>query len=320
MERVLMKEVLTDRSGRFHLQPVSGRQGVHTHHLYDLFQLCFFLEKAHHLLPVCHPVRSNVLIKPLLHIVQIQRVAGQPVNGRKMSLVGQRRIQPPEHFYNTKGSLGYRLGNISSRRRHGADNRQSPFSVLLAQRDHMARSLVKLCQTGTQICRIPFLARHLFQTAGHLTKSFCPAGCGVSHKCHRITHVPEIFRNGDTRVNRSLTGSHRHIGSIGDKHCPLHQRLSGLRILQFRELVKNVGHLIATFPAADIDYNICLRPFCQLVLDNGLAASEGSRNGGNSSLCNREEGIDNPLSCDQRLFRRQLFQIRAALAHRPFLH
>src|SRR5699024_11538149 len=109
-------------------------------------------------------------------------VTGQPVNSREMSLISQGRIQSPEYLYNTKGSLRYRLGNSSSRRRHGADYGQGPFSLILAQRNYVACSLVELCQTGTQVCGVAFLTGHLSQTAGHLTESLCPTRCRISHQ------------------------------------------------------------------------------------------------------------------------------------------
>jgi len=56
------------------------------------------------------------------------------------------------------------------------------------------------------------------------------------------------------------------------------------------------------------------------MLNDGLAGSERSRNGCNAALGDREECVDDPLSCDQRLCRRKFFLIRTAFSDRPFLH
>ena len=184
----------------------------------------------------------------------------------------------------------------------------------------MARALIELRQTASQVGRVAFLARHLFQTPGHLPERLGPAGGGVCHQRHRIAHVAEIFRNGDPGVNGRLTGSHRHVRRIGDQDGPLHQRLSGLRIFQFRELVQHVRHLIAPLAAADIDHDVGFRPFRQLVLDHGLAASEGTRHCRHAAFGDREKCIDDALARYKGHLRRKLLLVRTAPADRPFLH
>ena len=56
------------------------------------------------------------------------------------------------------------------------------------------------------------------------------------------------------------------------------------------------------------------------MLDNRLAASKRPRNCRHSSFCNREEGIDYPLSCDKRHLRRKFLPVRASSSNWPFLH
>ena len=184
----------------------------------------------------------------------------------------------------------------------------------------MSRTLIELCQTASQVCRVTFLTRHLFQTSGHLTERLRPTGCGVCHQCYGISHVTEILGNGDTCVNGCLTGSHRHIGRIRDQNGSFHQGLARLRVLQFRELVQNVGHLISTFSASDVNYDVGFRPLRELMLDDCLTASERSRYRSHTALCDGEEGIYNTLSCYQRHLRRKLFLVRSSAANRPLLH
>ena len=184
----------------------------------------------------------------------------------------------------------------------------------------MSRTLVELCQTASQISRVAFLTGHLLQTSGHLAERLCPAGCGIRHQRDGISHVAEIFRDRDTGIDRSLTCRNRHIRCVGDQHGPLHQGLSRLRVSQLRELVQNVRHLISTLSASDIDDDIRLCPFCKLMLDHSLSASERSGHCSNTAFCDREERIDHALSCHQRHLRRKFLLIRASAAHRPLLH
>ena len=237
-----------------------------------------------------------------------------------MSLVCKSGIQAPEHLDDTKGCLGYRLGSIAAGRGYRSDYRQSAFSAIFSKVDYVAGTLVELCQTGTQVRRVTFLTGHLLQTSGHLTQSLRPAGGGVCHQRHRISHVTEILRDRNTGIDGCLTGCHRHIGCIGNQNGTFHQRLAGLRVLQLRELVQNVGHLVAALAAADVDHDVRLCPFRQLMLDNRLAASEGSRYGCHTAFCDGEEHVNDTLSGDQRHAGRKFLLVGTAFTHRPFLH
>ena len=42
-----------------------------------------------------------------------------------------------------------------------------------------------------------------------------PSGGGVGHHGEVVAHVPEVLCQGDSSVDRSLTGCHRHVGSVG---------------------------------------------------------------------------------------------------------
>ena len=56
------------------------------------------------------------------------------------------------------------------------------------------------------------------------------------------------------------------------------------------------------------------------MLDNCLTASEWSRNGCNTALCNREEHVYNSLSCYKRSIQRKLLHIWTSFTNRPSLH
>ena len=115
MKRILMQKVFADRAGGFQLQAISGGQRIHTNQFYDFVQLRFLLQKAHQLLFQFRPVFMDVAVKPLGGAVGVQRIAGQPVDGREVAGVGQRRIQAPEYLYNAQGCLGDRFGDIAAR-------------------------------------------------------------------------------------------------------------------------------------------------------------------------------------------------------------
>ena len=237
-----------------------------------------------------------------------------------MSLVCQGCIQSPEHFDDTKCCLWYRLRCITTRRRYCSDNGKCSFSSFFSKRNYMSGTLIKLSQTTSKISRISFFTWHLFQTSWHLTKCLSPTGCWVCHKCYRISHITEILCYCNSCVNGCLTSCNRHIRCICDQNSSLHQRLSCLRVLQFRELVQNVCHLVSTLSTSDVDNNICLSPFCKLMLDYCLSTSERSRNGRNTALGDWEECVDNTLSCYKWHLRWKFLLIRTTATNRPLLH
>ena len=89
VEGILMQKVFTDGARRFQLQPVGRRKGIHTYELYNFFQFCLILQQAHKLCTQLYPVRGHIGIEPFFHGVEIKGIAGEPVDGRKMPLVGQ---------------------------------------------------------------------------------------------------------------------------------------------------------------------------------------------------------------------------------------
>ena len=315
-----MQEILTDGSGGLHFQAVLRGKGVHSDHLDNLIEGSLILQQAHQILAGFHPVTLDILIKPGLQVIQIQTVGSQPVNRREMPLVRQLRVQTPEHLDDTECSLGNRLGDISSGRGNRSDRGELSLPAVPSQRDDTAGPLVKLCQTGAQISRVSFLSGHLLQTSGHLTQGFRPPGGGVGHQRHGISHITEILCHGYSGINGCLSGSHGHIGGIGNQDGSLHQRFAGAGIFQFRKFIQNIRHFVSTLSAADIHDDIRLGPLGQLMLRDRLSGSERSGNRGNSALGNREESINNPLPGDQRHIRRKLFRIGSAPAHRPLLH
>ena len=55
-------------------------------------------------------------------ISQIFAVAGEPVDSREMSGIGQGFIKTPEAAHKTLGILGHRLGEVTALGRYGSDD------------------------------------------------------------------------------------------------------------------------------------------------------------------------------------------------------
>ena len=66
---------------------------------------------------------------------------------------------------------------------------------------HITGALVKFCQTPRQICRVAFLGRHFFETAGDFPQRLRPTGGGVCHQGNAVAHIAVIFCNGNTGVD-----------------------------------------------------------------------------------------------------------------------
>ena len=260
-----------------------------------------------------------MLGEPRLQTVAVEGVGVEPVDGGEMAAVGQRGIQTPEDLDDTQGSLGHRLGDITALGGHGADGGQSAHTAVLAQADHLACALVELSQTGGEVCGVALLTGHLLQTTRHLAESLGPTGGGVGDDGHGIAHVAVVLGDGNTRIDRSLTGGHGHIRGVGDQHGALHEGLARAGVGQLGELTENIGHLVAALAAADVDHQIHVAPLGQLVLYHGLTRAEGAGNAGGTALGDGEQSVDGTLTRDHRLGGGELLLVGAGHTDGPLL-
>ena len=76
------------------------------------------------------------------------------------------------------------------------------------------------------------------------------------------------------------------------------------RVLEVRELLEHLRHLVSALAAADVDDDVRVGPLGQLVLRNGLARSETAGDDGRAALGYREEEVDDALARHERLARR----------------
>ena len=134
-----------------------------------------------------------------------------------------------------------------------------------------------------------------------------------------VAHITIILCQCQTGVNARLTGSHRHVGGIGDQNGTVHHGISGLGVDQLGEILQNLRHLVSSLTAADINDQICIRPFCDCVLSHGLTGTETAGDRRSAALCDREQGIQDTLSGYKRAGCRMSFLIRSGNTDRPFL-
>src|SRR5215204_3660389 len=85
------------------------------------------------------------------------------------------------------------------------------------------------------------------------------------------------------------------------------------------EFLQHFSHFITAFATSNIDDDFCIRPLSNAVLGNRLARTERARNTSSAAFCNREESIQNTLTCDQRNIRTAAIYKRPRAANRPAL-
>ena len=258
-----------------------------------------------------------MLSVPGSQILQIFAVTGQPLDRREVTGIGEGLVQSPEAADKTLGILSDRFGEVTALRGNRTDNGDGTFCSV--QVLHHSRTLIEGGKFACQICRETFLCRHFLQTSRKLTESLSPSGCGVCHDRYVVTHITVIFCKGNAGVDGSLTGCNRHVGSVGDQGGSVHHQVSGFRVDQFAEILKNLCHLVSTLTTADVDDDICVRPLGDLVLGHGFSGSESSRNSSSAALGNREKSIQDTLAGKKRNACRETFVGRSRHTDRPFL-
>jgi hypothetical protein len=65
---------------------------------------------------------GELLVVVLVEDVHVLGVADEPVDGGEVLALGQLLVKTPEHLDDTKGGRGHRVGEVTTRGRHGTDN------------------------------------------------------------------------------------------------------------------------------------------------------------------------------------------------------
>ena len=197
---------------------------------------------------------------------------------------------------------------------------KSEFDGTVVEPDQ-PRPFVKSGDTGFKIRGERFFTGDFLQTSGHFPQSLCPAGSGVRQQQNVQAHLPVIFGKGNRRVNRGFTGSHRHRTGIADDDRTVHQTLAGPGVGQMRKLAQDFHHFTGAFTACRDNHHIGFRMLADRVLKHGLARTERSGCTERAALRHREEGINDPLLGDERVFRQKFFLVTGYRCFdRPFLN
>ena len=101
-------------------------------------------------------------------------------------------------------------------------------------------------------------------------------------------------------IDRGLARRHGHVRGVDDEHRAVERRRAAPRVDELGEIGQHVGHLVATFAAADIDDDIGVGVLGQRLLDHGLAGAEASGHGDDAAFGHREQEVEDPLPGDER--------------------
>src|SRR6267143_1902492 len=315
--RVLLEKDLADHAGDFERELLVRRQRVRAHETHDLLELRFLLKGPLGPGSEGRPFLVHVLPDPLAQDVDVQAVRLEPVDRREVPPRAEGRVEGPEHLHDAQSALGDGLREIAAARRDRADHAHGTFQA--AQSLGPARTLVELAQPRGQVCRKTFFSGHLFKTAGNFPHRLRPSRGRVGHQGDVVPHVPVVLREGHARVDGRLASRDGHVARVRDQRHAFHQRRARVGVLQFREGRKDLGHLVPTFAAADVDDDLRVAPLRELLFGDRFSRPEAARDRGGAALRNREEEIENPLARDQRNRGQEPILHGSWLSNRPCL-
>ena len=127
MERILLKESQADHTGNLKGQLLIIGKYIAADQLDDLHQAALLVKDCHDLVSVIHKALVHILLIPGSQVCQVLTVAGQPLDRREMSRIGERFVQAPEAAHETLGILGDRFGEVAALGRYGANDRHASF-------------------------------------------------------------------------------------------------------------------------------------------------------------------------------------------------
>ena len=196
-----------------------------------------------------------------------------------------------------------------------ADRNRTRFPVAEA---HDTRAFVKGCDIGFEIGGERFFARNLFEAAAHFAQRLRPARSGIGKQKHVQSHLAIVFGKRDARIDGSFAGSNRHGRCIADDDRPLHKRLSGARVDEFRKVFDRFNDFARTLAASrdddDIDFGVAARR----MLDNRFTRAERTGYAISSAERNGKKRIDETYLRNHRVRRCKAFGIAVDSAfYRP---
>eukprot|EP00760_Papus_ankaliazontas_P029145 PhM_4_TR4148/c1_g1_i1/m.22013 len=320
-EGVLLEELLADHAGELEHDLVILAERVLAHELHDLGQVVLALQDLGD-----DGAEADELgvdrVEEGLERLDVLGVRDQPVDGREVLALRELLVKAPEDLHDAERGRRDGVGEVTTRGRDGADNRDGALAGGRAEAAHATGALVEGGQTGAEVCGVATVGRHLGQTTRNLTKSFGPARRRVGHHGDVLAHVAVVLGERDTRVDGGLTGGDGHVRSVGDERRALHDGL--LAALDARrelgELHENLSHLIAALTAADVHNGVGVGVLGERLRNDGLAAAEGTGDGASAALHGGEEGVEDALARQQRTGAGELLRDGTGLAHGPAVH
>ena len=129
--------------------------------------------------------------------------------------------------------------------------------------------------------------------------------------------IAEVFGHGDRGVDAGLARCHRHVRCVGDDDRALHQRTSGARVHELRELLEHARHLVAALATAQVDDHVCTAALGERFQQDGLAGAEAAGNRPLAAQGDRKQRIENALSGDEGFIRCQPTAHGSGRAYRP---
>ena len=286
--------------------------------LLDLFTaLQIGLHVVDHRQPVFVNQAGDIFLK--LRVFHIFGVRVDGVHSRVTFAVGTSLFQSVEATCHFLRSFGNRLFEVTTGRRNGTEESNGTCSSII--KVHVTCACVESTDDSREVHREGILSRKLLQTVRHLTECLCPTGSGVRHEEDAKTHRTIVLSDGHGRINRRLTGCHRHVGGVGDDDGTLHELASGMRVIEFRELGKGLYDLVGTLTAGSDDHNVCFGLFGDSVLEDGFTGTERTRDEACTTFTKRVRRVDGTHTCFEEFKGTRFLAIcKNRFLHRPFLN
>ena len=213
--------------------------------------------------------------------------------------VCQVTIQAPYASHEPLRVRGNRFGEVAAGRRDGADDGHRAGRT--AQRRNCTGAGVERRKGRSKVGRVALLGGQRSAASAEFAKRFGPARRGIGYDNCVVAHVAVVLGDAHAGVDAGLLSHHRHVRSVRDDDGPIGQPPARTGVLQLSEVFHDLGHLVAALAATDIDDDIGVAPFGQLLQQNRLARAKSARDRRSAATRNREQQIENALAGRQRL-------------------
>jgi hypothetical protein len=296
-ERVLLQEFLFDDLSNSEDDLLILRKGVLSDQLNDFGQIFFVLQDL---------LDGSLHLDEVWVVVGIEAFKGLivlgigdvPVERWEMLSLGEFLIQSPEDLHDIQSGSSNWIGEVTTWWGHGTDDSDRSLSVWRTKASNSSGSLVEHSELSSQVSWETSIGGHFSKTSRNFSKSLSPSGGGVSHHSDVVSHISEVLGKSNTSVNGGLSGSDRHVGSVGDEASTVHDGvfLSLELGLEVWEFFKYLSHLVSSLSTSDVNDTVRVGVLGQGLGNTGLSTTEGTWNGACSSLHRWEKSIQNSLS------------------------